>query len=128
MQNSPWAEHYLLRKHAYDSHAPKSHGGQSDSGHQDFTRWVKQPWPQRRRGRLMMSSRTWKTHTDPWRGVTKSAFGMDYMKAYSCEDTEELRQKLDKNGGLEEDVEDQYWLLGLQGFDEYGMYHTCKRA
>lgn len=67
----------------------------------------------------MMSSHTWKTHTDPWRGVTKTSFGMDYMKTYSCVEGE--RQRVGTTGGLVEDAEDIDWLLGLQGFDEYGM-------
>ena len=67
-----------------------------------------------------MSSHTWKTHTDPWRGVTKTAFGMDYMKAYNC-GAEEDPHRMDKSMGSVDNIEDMDWLLGLQGFDEYGM-------
>ena len=31
----------------------------------------------------MMNSRTWETISDPCRKVAKTAFGMDYMKAYT---------------------------------------------
>ena len=76
----------------------------------------------------MMGSHTWKTHTDPWRGVTKTAFGMDYMKAYKC-GSEEQQQGMDKSESFVEDVGDVDWLLGLQGIDENGMQHdTCERV
>lgn len=67
----------------------------------------------------MMNSRTWKTHTDPWRGVAKTAFGMDYMKAYACDETKEPRrpasQSEEEQVGGERDR-----VVGLQGFDENG--------
>ncbi|KAF8424156.1 hypothetical protein EV426DRAFT_548723, partial [Tirmania nivea] len=115
VQNCSWGEHYLIRKHAFDGHAPGVHtsSGNSSTGPNDFGRWVKERIPPRRLGKLMMSSRAWKTHSDPWRGVVKTAFGMDYMKAYSCGVDEEQKGR---NG--EVGAEDRDRVLGLQGFDD----------
>ena len=111
-----------MRKHAFDAHAPGVHtsSGNSSTGPTDFGRWVKERRPPRRLGKLMMSSRSWKTHSDPWRGVAKTAFGMDYMKAYSCEVDEEQRGRPPAGHG-EAGAEDRDRVLGLQGFDDEGM-------
>lgn len=68
----------------------------------------------------MMSSRAWKTHTDPWRGVAKTAFGMDYLKAYSCGMDEEQRGR-PVGEDLEAGAEDRDRVLALQGFDDEGI-------
>jgi len=112
-----------MRKHAFDVHAPGVHtsSGNSSMGPNDFGRWVKERRPPRRLGKLMMSSRAWKTHSDPWRGVAKTAFGMDYMRAYSCGVDEEQREKQLWEDG-EVGAEDRDRVLGLQGFDDDGMW------
>ncbi|KAF8472021.1 hypothetical protein BDZ91DRAFT_717042 [Kalaharituber pfeilii] len=95
VQNSTWGERYLLQKFKLDT---------THSRTQEFAQWVKDKRPPRRAGKLMMTSKTWKTHTDPWRGVAKTAFGMDYMKVYTCDSTDLP------------DTEDR--VMGLQGFDK----------
>ncbi|RPB21442.1 hypothetical protein L211DRAFT_851420 [Terfezia boudieri ATCC MYA-4762] len=118
VQNCSWGEDYLMRKHAFDAHARiHTSSGNSSTGPTDFGRWVKERRPPRRLGKLMMSSRAWKTHSDPWRGVAKTAFGIDYMKAYSCEvDEEPRRRTLGEDGDAEVGERDR--VLGLQGFDD----------
>lgn len=125
VQNCNWGENYLLRKHAFHSRAPGVHtsSGNRSTVPNDFGRWVKERLPPRRLGKLMMSSRSWKTHNDPWRGVAKTAFGMDYMKAYTCEEDLERRRRSSEDEEWEEEGHgDKDRVLGLQGFDDHGMF------
>jgi len=113
-----------MRKHAFGVHTPGLHtsSGNISMGSRDFGRWVNERKPPRCLGKLMMSSGAWTTHSDPWRGVAKTAFGMDYMKDYPC--------GVDRGRG-----EKQLWegekkkfffgadkVLDLQGLDGNGMW------
>ncbi|KAI5793739.1 hypothetical protein DFH27DRAFT_142453 [Peziza echinospora] len=92
VQNCDWGTDYLLRRFKLD---------RAGSRTQDFARWVRDKSPPKRAGKPLMAAKTWKTHADPWRGVARTAFGMDYMKHYNCED-----------GPVAEDR-----VLALEGFD-----------
>lgn len=43
--------------------------------------------PERRAGKPFLVGKNWKTIADPWRGVKKCSFGLDYMKRYSVSET-----------------------------------------
>ena len=52
----------------------------------DFDRYLQQKLPGRNGRKPILSGKTWKTAHDPWRGLSKTAFGIDYFKAYRTPD------------------------------------------
>ena len=78
VQNAPWAVDFLLKKFYIK---PDELVGNS------FGRFVSFTHPKRRRGKPLMKSKTWQTQHDPWRGISKTAFSLDYLKPYRVLDT-----------------------------------------
>ena len=77
-------------------------------GKQGFADWLLQNKPKRRAGKPLLVGKSWKTTADPWRGVTKCSFGLDYMKHYRCDDAE---------------MEDKgFYVSGLMGYDDNGTH------
>ena len=75
VQNAPWAVGYLLHKFNISA--------ENDLVGTDFGKYLKASKRQSTRGgKPFLSGKTWKTQHDPWRGVSKTAFGVDYMKCY----------------------------------------------
>ncbi|PGH10468.1 hypothetical protein AJ80_07511 [Polytolypa hystricis UAMH7299] len=74
VQNAEWATKYLLRKFNIDN--------RDDLVGTDFGRYVRHRRPERRGGKPFLSGKTWKVQYDPWRGISKTSFGMDYLKQY----------------------------------------------
>ncbi|KAK2780954.1 hypothetical protein FQN52_001951 [Onygenales sp. PD_12] len=74
VQNAPWATEYLLRKFNIDN--------RDDLVGTDFGRYVRHKRPERRGGKPFLSGKTWKVQYDPWRGISKTSFGVDYLKHY----------------------------------------------
>ena len=103
VQNAPWAGRFLLRKFNIDSR-DKLVGT-------DFGDWVRHKRPERRAGKPVLSGRTWKPQHDPWRGISRTAFGIDYLKQYSCNGLGEADAEVD------EDVK----LMELNRYDDDGM-------
>jgi len=115
-----------MQKHAFGVHTPGVQTSSENSSMEssDFGRWVTERRPPWRLGKLMMRSRAWKTHSDPWRGVAKTAFGMDYMKVYSCGVDGGRGEKRLWEGGKKKkknEAEDRDKVLDLQGLDD-GMW------
>ena len=55
----------------------------------DFGRWVTYKHPHKSRTRQpLLGGRSWPTQHDPWRGISKTAFGLDYLKLYKVVDPE----------------------------------------
>ena len=75
-QNADWAIHFLLRK--FNINARNELVGT------DFGKYVKYKRPERRGGRPFLSGKSWKTTHDPWRGISRTSFGLDYLKHYEC--------------------------------------------
>lgn len=74
VQNADWATHFLLRKFNITS--------TDDLVGTDFGQFVNQKCSRRQGGKPFLSGKTWKTTRDPWRGISRASFGIDYLKHY----------------------------------------------
>ena len=77
VQNAPWAVDFMLKK--FYIKADELVGN-------SFGRYVSYTQPQKRRGKPILKSKTWQTQHDPWRGISKTAFSLDYLKPYRVRD------------------------------------------
>lgn len=77
VQNAVWAREFLLTKFNI-----ASSGVQDDVVGTGFGRWAKYDKPQYRAGKPVLNSKTFRTSKDPWRGVSRTGFGVDYFKSY----------------------------------------------
>lgn len=102
VQNAPWAVRFLLRKF-------NIHENRDDLVGTDFGRYVKNKRPERRGRNPFLGGRTWKVQHDPWRGVSTTSFGLDYLKEYRVCDPEEPPKS-----------DDSEKLMELNCFDENG--------
>ena len=75
MQNAQWAVHFLLRKFNINA--------SDDLVGTDFGQYLKCKRSTGSGGRPFLSGKTWKMTHDPWREISRTSFGMDYLKAYS---------------------------------------------
>ncbi|KAF2102292.1 hypothetical protein NA57DRAFT_28231, partial [Rhizodiscina lignyota] len=75
VQNSWWARRFLLRKFNIDP--------TDDLVGTSFGKWAAFTTPQRRAGKPMLNGKAFRNQRDPWRGISRCAFGMDYLKYYS---------------------------------------------
>lgn len=78
VQNAPWATKFLLRKFNID--------GRDELVGSNFGRYAKSTKPERRGGKPFPNAKTWKVQHDPWRGISKTSFGFEYLKAYRVHD------------------------------------------
>jgi hypothetical protein len=74
VQNARWATRFLLRKFNIDA--------SDDLIGTTFGRWARYEQPQQRGGKPVLNGRTFRTQRDPWRGISRTAFGCDYLKHY----------------------------------------------
>jgi hypothetical protein len=74
VQNATWATQFLLRKFNIDAN--------DDLVGTNFGRWAKYEKPQRRGGKPVLNGKTFRTQRDPWRGISRAAFGCDYLRHY----------------------------------------------
>lgn len=78
VQNAVWAREFLLEKFNI-----ASNGAQGDTIlNTGFSRWAKYDRPQYRAGKPVLNSKTFRTSKDPWRGISRTGFGVDYFKSY----------------------------------------------
>jgi hypothetical protein len=75
VQNAKWATPLLVAKYNMD-HPKKMVGMQS------FEQWAKYEKARVRNGKPAPTGRTWRRQTDPWRNISRTAFGIDYLKTY----------------------------------------------
>lgn len=75
VQNAPWATKCLLQRFNID--------------HQDeivgmpgFSKWARYEKPRQRQGKPFPDGKSWREQTDPWRNISRTAFGLDYLKTY----------------------------------------------
>jgi hypothetical protein len=78
VQNAHWATKWLLRKFNIKNQDPLVGT--------DFGKYVSYKRPERRGGKPFLSGKTWGTQHDPWRGISKTSFGLDYLKEYRASD------------------------------------------
>jgi hypothetical protein len=74
VQNASWATMFLLRKFNIDA--------SNDLVGTTFGRWAKYERPQRRGGKPVLNGKTFRAQRDPWRGISRTAFGLDYLRHY----------------------------------------------
>jgi hypothetical protein len=74
VQNASWATRFLLRKFNIDA--------SDDLVGTTFGRWARYERPQQRGGKPVLNGKTFRTQRDPWRGISRAAFGCDYLKHY----------------------------------------------
>lgn len=85
VQNASWATQFLLKKFNIDHPSELV-------GMKTFSRWAKYEKPRQRNGKPFPSGRSWRGQTDPWRKVSRAAFGLDYMKNFTT-DTPHRRKR-----------------------------------
>ncbi|KAL8788453.1 MAG: hypothetical protein Q9213_001676 [Squamulea squamosa] len=73
VQNATWATHFLLRKFNISA--------RDDLVGTDFGYYVKNKHRERR-GKPLLTGKSWKTTHDPWRAINRTSFGLDYLKPY----------------------------------------------
>lgn len=78
VQNAPWATKFLLRKFNID--------GRDDLVGSTFGKYVKFTKPDTRGGKPFPNAKSWRVQHDPWRGVSKTSFGFEYLKEYKVDD------------------------------------------
>lgn len=103
VQNADWATHFLLRKFNINT--------RDDLVGTDFGQFVKQKDSRRQGGKPFLSGKTWKTTRDPWRGISRASFGIDYLKHY----------KVPADAQSPEDADGKFMQLNSFG-DENGMF------
>jgi len=74
VQNAGWATRFLLRKFNIDA--------RDDLVGTKFGRWAQYDRPQQRGGKPVLNGKTFRAQHDPWRGISRAAFGCDYLKHY----------------------------------------------
>lgn len=106
VQNADWATRFLLDKfNIEDKH---------DLVGRDFGKFVRRKQPERRGKKPFLTGKTWKVQHDPWRGLSKTCFGFDYLKHYPAHTVP------DKPG--DEDVSQK--MIELSCFNEDGRVCT----
>lgn len=114
VQNADWAIPFLMRKFNIPT---KSHGAGSGGEGVDFGRYLRYKNPELRGGKPFLAGKTWKVAYDPWRGVNKTSFGVDYMKSFR-------RSAAQSNAGGnagEGAREGRDRMMQLNDYDENGM-------
>ncbi|KAF2268443.1 hypothetical protein CC78DRAFT_510193 [Lojkania enalia] len=86
VQNAPWATRFLLRKFNIDA--------SDDLIGTSFGRWAKYDKPKRRGDKPVLSGKSFRTQRDPWRGISRIAFSLDYLRHY------EKHKISDSNSGM----------------------------
>ncbi|KAF1979528.1 hypothetical protein BU23DRAFT_594774 [Bimuria novae-zelandiae CBS 107.79] len=74
VQNASWATRFLLRKFNIDAN--------DDLVGTKFGRWARYEQPQRRANKPVLNGKTFRTQRDPWRGISRTSFGCDYLRHY----------------------------------------------
>lgn len=116
-QNADWATPFLLKKFNINS--------RDDLVGTDFGKWVKYRRPERRGGKPFLNGKTWKTTHDPWRGISRTSFGLDYLKSYKClnyhdRPKEVMKDKMFELNHYDEEDREQY------GFDVFVQRLVCQ--
>lgn len=115
-QNADWATRFLLHKYNIST--------RDDLVGTDFGKYVKYKRPERRGGKPFMSGKSWKTTHDPWRGISRTSFGIDYLRKYPrptsrTEKERDIRDKLFELNHYDEEDLPRY------GFDVYVQRLSC---
>ena len=114
-QNAEWATHFLLHKFNITA--------QDDLVGTDFGKYAKYKRPERRGGKPFLSGKSWKTTPDPWRGISRTSFGLDYLKHYKCPNSkikkDDQKDKMFELNYYDEEDQPKY------GWDVYVQRLSC---
>jgi hypothetical protein len=110
VQNADWAIPFLLRKYNISA----ENANKDDTVVADFGRYLRYKKPEMRGGKPFLAGKTWKVQYDPWRGVNKTSFGLDYIKSFPSSRT----RRRGENG--RDDGRDR--MMQLDDFDDNGLY------
>jgi hypothetical protein len=75
VQNAVWARDFLLKKFNISSKTEDVVGTA-------FGRWVRFDKPQLRAGKPVLNAKSFRCIKDPWRGVSRTGFVVDYLKSF----------------------------------------------
>lgn len=75
VQNAIWAREFFLKRFNITSTG-------DDVVATSFGRWAQYDTPQHRAGRPVLNAKSFRNSRDPWRGVSRTGFGVDYLKSY----------------------------------------------
>jgi hypothetical protein len=117
VQNADWAIPFLLRK--YNISAENTNKHHDNTVVADFGRYLRYKKPEMRGGKPFLAGKTWKVQYDPWRGVNKTSFGLDYIKSFPSSSSSSRARRRRENGGRD-DGRDR--MMQLDDFDDNGMY------
>lgn len=111
VQNAHWATQFLFRKFNISA--------RDDLVGTDFGYYVKNKHRERR-GKPVLSGKSWKTAHDPWRAINRTSFGLDYLKPYKVRNPElqarrDTTDKMMKLSCYDEDDDPEY------GWDVYSQ-------
>ncbi|GAM43725.1 hypothetical protein TCE0_060f18769 [Talaromyces pinophilus] len=115
VQNADWAIPFLMRKFNIAARHPHGSGSGGD-GAGDFGRYLRYKNPELRGGRPFLAGRTWKVAYDPWRGVNKTSFGVDYMKSFRRRSTTGGGRGAESDGDRDRRGRDR--MMQLNDFDD----------
>ena len=93
VQNADWAEAFLLKKFNINA--------RDDLVGSDFGRYVCYKHPLNRAGRPRLGGKTWETQHDPWRSISKTSIGLDYLKCYGVKESS-VKRPSDTDGKMME--------------------------
>lgn len=124
VQNADWAVPFLMRK--FNIAAKHPHGGSAAGGIGvgDFGRYLRYKNPELRGGKPFLAGRTWKVAYDPWRGVNKTSFGVDYMKSFRRSTGSTGRTA---GGAGDGDRRGRDRMMQLNDFDDNGIFFPPSR-
>ncbi|KAI7164882.1 hypothetical protein KC349_g376 [Hortaea werneckii] len=86
VQNATWATRFLLTKFNIDHPS-------EIAGMQGFSKWARYERPRQRNGKPFPNGRAFREQTDPWRNISRTAFGLDYLKPYTTPHPMERKQQ-----------------------------------
>ncbi|SMR56379.1 unnamed protein product [Zymoseptoria tritici ST99CH_3D1] len=114
VQNAPWAVAFLLAKFNID-HPSEVVGMQS------FSKWARYEKPRQRKGKPFPSGRSWRGQTDPWRNISRTAFGFDYLKAFPTEPPRRRKDSSEHTGASSKPTPAR--LMHLNAYDDAKSPH-----
>lgn len=101
VQNASWATRFLLRKFNIDA--------SDDLVGTSFGRWARYERPQRRANKPVLNGKTFRAQRDPWRGISRTSFGCDYLKHYPASRVRESEFVKSTK------------MMALNGYDEFDL-------
>ncbi len=90
----------------------------------DFGKYVKYKRPEVRGGKPFLSGKSWKTTHDPWRGISRTSFGLDYLRHHPClknraKREQDIKEKVFELNHYDDEDQPRY------GYDIFGQRLSC---